>query len=450
MKIKNVTDQNIVCLIIEQGKVNQRVFEFTERTHFTLGRDNRCSPIHIDGKESSVSQNHCEIHINPPRITIRDIGSLNGTKINGELIGKRGSGETREQSQARHYSEYQLHDGDIIELASAVRLRVQIQKSRDAQSTIKTISLEERNTITSQQSEAEEQVSTLFSEQARNRALLLLSTNEYEVGDLIGSGEMGFVLKGNHIESGIPVAIKLILPRILDNNKAEKRFHREIQIHDRLRHLNIVATRKFIADNGYLCIVMDYCNGGSLEKWINNRKAWPTPKRAVGIILAALQGLEFAHENQVVHRDLKPGNILMQFDSQKEIHLPKIADFGLAKALDEAGMTTTGSVGGTLGFMPRQQLIDFKHADPEVDVWAMAAILYWLLTHGQTPRSFPKGKHPVRVVLEDSVKPIEDYIPSIAEDLVTLINQALIDKPHIRIRTAKELRLRLEEVYLNL
>ena len=119
--------------------------------------------------------------------------------------------------------------------------------------------------------------------------------------------------------------------------------------------------------------------------------------------------------------------------------MAKIADVGFGKAFDLAGLsglTMTGEAGGTPPFMPRQQLINFKFSQPEVDVWAMAATLYVLLT-GCLPRDFPPGCEPWRIILEKPAVPIQRRNPGIPQRLAEVIDYALIDNPEIKFKTAK-------------
>jgi serine/threonine-protein kinase len=125
----------------------------------------------------------------------------------------------------------------------------------------------------------------------------------------------------------------------------------------------------------------------------------------------------------------------------------KVADFGLAKSFEAAGLsglTATGSAAGSPWFMPRQQVINFLYAKPDVDVWAVAASLYNMLT-GRFPRNFPPGKDPWRVVLESASVPIQNHLPSIPAKLARVIDHALIDQPEIPIKTAAELKRQLKE-----
>jgi serine/threonine-protein kinase len=124
----------------------------------------------------------------------------------------------------------------------------------------------------------------------------------------------------------------------------------------------------------------------------------------------------------------------------------KLGDYGLAKAFDQAGLsglTRTGTVAGTPYYLPRQQVVEFRYARPEVDVWAMAATLYHLLT-GTVPRDFPSGRDPWGVVLETSAKPILQRNPDIPAGLAEVIDRALRDDPQIGFQTVREFQQALE------
>ena len=120
----------------------------------------------------------------------------------------------------------------------------------------------------------------------------------------------------------------------------------------------------------------------------------------------------------------------------------KLAGFGLAKAFDAAARYGLSMLDepdeASLHFTARPQLINYKYAKPDVDVWAMAATLYWMLT-GQPPRGFPQGVDPIRVVLQDACVPIRERDSTIPRRLAQVIDEALIDKPRITITSAAEL-----------
>jgi len=176
----------------------------------------------------------------------------------------------------------------------------------------------------------------------------------------------------------------------------------------------------------------------------------------VPLVLQALEGLEYAHRvdlpsvqladgrfapaRGLVHRDIKPDNILRA--KEGEAYVAKISDYGLAKAFDLAGLSglsMSGQVGGTPGFMARQQLIDYRNARPEVDVWAMAASLYYMLTL-RYPREFKKGTDHWKVVLQTDAVPIRQRDPGIPVQLAKVIDAALVEGPQISYKTAAAFR----------
>ena len=156
---------------------------------------------------------------------------------------------------------------------------------------------------------------------------------------------------------------------------------------------------------------MEYCAGSSVGRAQRDAGGTLDIDNALPFILQALTGLEYAHQaalavkladgstvqaNGIVHRDLKPDNLLLSGTGPHWV--VKIGDYGLAKAFDLAGLSghsVTGKAAGTLLFMPRQQLINYKYVQPEVDVWAMAASFYHLLT-GSAHAIFPRTRIPFR------------------------------------------------------
>jgi serine/threonine-protein kinase len=147
-----------------------------------------------------------------------------------------------------------------------------------------------------------------------------------------------------------------------------------------------------------------------------------------------------------VHRDLKPANLFLTGKGSDRV--VKLGDYGLAKAFDETGLsgaTRTGEVAGTWEFLCRQQVIAYKSAKAEIDVWAVAASLYNMLT-GQVPRDFPVNKDPWLVLLESKPVPIRQRNPQVPARLAEVIDRALIDDPDILFKTAVELKRALEQV----
>lgn len=163
-------------------------------------------------------------------------------------------------------------------------------------------------------------------------------------------------------------------------------------------------------------------------------------------MVQTLKGLQFAHDQGIVHRDLKPQNLLLQ--QAERGWMVRIADFGLAKSFEQAGlsgMTATGTAAGTPGFMPREQLTNYRHLDPASDVWSIAATFYSLLT-GCVPREFPPGVDPIRVVLQHPPVPIRERDPSIPAELAAVFDRALEDDLSKRYRNVIQLTRDLRKV----
>ncbi|MGH3940907.1 MAG: serine/threonine-protein kinase [Pseudonocardiaceae bacterium] len=281
----------------------------------------------------------------------------------------------------------------------------------------------------------------------------------YELVRELGRGGQGVVYLARHTGSGELVALKLLLAHVAVDPSARFGFLREFENIRALRHANIVEFLGSGVSGSEFYFTCEYCAGGSVDQLVARRGGTLSLDEAVPIVLQALDGLRYAHQAAIpalrhvdgpvaqarglVHRDIKPSNILLSGARP----VAKLADFGLAKAFDQAGLsghTRTGAVGGTIPFMARPQLINYKFAGPEVDVWAVAACLYWMLT-GATPRDFPVGKDPVAVALREPSVRIRERGPSVPPRMAAVIDEALVDKPRITIATADELALALRD-----
>lgn len=152
-----------------------------------------------------------------------------------------------------------------------------------------------------------------------------------------------------------------------------------------------------------------------------------------------------------MHRDLKPANLFITQIGPNKI--ARVGDFGIAKAFNMAGLSglsmSSNMVAGTPDFMARQQLINFKYAKPEVDVWAAAACLYYMLTLA-SPRDFSDpSKDPFKLILENGAVPIRQRNSSIPKPLAEVIDHALIDNPTISFKKASDLKQALENALAN-
>jgi eukaryotic-like serine/threonine-protein kinase len=425
-----------VTLSVIAGPSAGASFEYTDRTIAIAGRADDCNPRIVEpGPKVVVSRHHCLFDINPPDVRVRDFGSLNGTHVNGIEIGRRQLGQTPEEGARNVFRERDLVDGDRIALGETI-LAVSVETDRET--------LVAPTRRATPRFDPGTRIDRLLNDAADGQPDLA-GLRGFEIVSELGRGGQGVVYLARHESNGELVALKVLLAAIAVQRKARDEFLREISGMRVLEHRNVVGLREAGSSGDTFFFTSEYCPGGSVDDLVTKEGAC-NPEEAVRITLQALEGLAYTHSVSVdseatglVHRDIKPGNILLSGTGPDRI--AKVGDFGLAKAFDRAGLsghTMTGAIAGTLAFMSYPQLIDYKHAKPDVDVWSTAATLYWMLTR-KTPRTFPQSADPIGVVLGTSAIPIRDRNPAIPPKLAAVIDEALIDRPHIVIATATEL-----------
>jgi serine/threonine-protein kinase len=284
----------------------------------------------------------------------------------------------------------------------------------------------------------------------------------YSLQKELGRGGMGAVFLIRHDATGELQALKLMLPRVAVQPESRERFLRETENTRVLVHRNVVRMRDSGYAHGIFFFTLDYCDGGSVDRLLASRGGTLPVGEAGRIVLQALDGLEYAHNAEapfvplsegglgrgrgLVHRDFKPQNLFLS--GPEDSPVARVGDFGLAKAFDLAGLsglTASGFLLGTPTFMPRQLVINFKYAKPEVDVWALAATFYRMLT-GAPPRDFPRGMDPFLAVLQAEPVPIRRRMPAIPKRLAEVIDHALIDNPAIPFKSAGDFKRVLESL----
>jgi serine/threonine protein kinase len=261
----------------------------------------------------------------------------------------------------------------------------------------------------------------------------------YALGPLLGRGGMGVVHLATRLSDGATFALKLMRPEAAVDAHAREVFDREIAVTGSLRHPNIVTMYAHGSQGDTFYFAMEYCAGGSLSGALLARQKPLDLDVAMRLAQQSLEGLSFAHEQGFIHRDIKPENILL---SDAEMTTAKLTDFGLAKSFQQAGlsgMTATGFAAGTLQFMPREQLTNFRLLRPASDVWSMGATVYYMLTLRYV-RDFQAAKDPLAVVLGGNIVPIRDRKPQIPAALAEVVDRAVDDDLNRRYSSATEFR----------
>ncbi|OWK40824.1 serine/threonine kinase [Fimbriiglobus ruber] len=438
-----------------------------------FGRADGCDPkIPQDKQYQVISRRHSIVEVNPPDVRIRDLGSRNGTYVNGHLIGKRPDGTA--PAPGYESPEHDLSDGATVHLgdpgpvAFTVGVSAPVPAVRDCAWCKKLVTEPGANrpgmfVCGECRGNVRAMIDGVIAETcAQSPSAAPRAVGAYELREELGHGGMGAVFLARHRATGEPAAVKLMLPKVAADERAVALFQREVRNTLALSHRNVVRVHDHGYAKGAFFLVLEYCDGGSVDHLMAHRGGTLPVDEAVEIALQALDGLHYAHTAEIpfvrqpdggfavgrglVHRDVKPANLFLTgWGSGRVV---KVGDYGLAKGFDEAGLsggTRTGDVAGTWEFMCRKQVIGFKSAGPEVDVWAVAASLYYMLT-GHLPRNFPDGRDPWLVVLEDDPVPILKRNPKLPPGLAKVIDHALREEPEMPFQSAAALKRAIEEV----
>jgi WD40 repeat protein/Leucine-rich repeat (LRR) protein len=255
--------------------------------------------------------------------------------------------------------------------------------------------------------------------------------DHYEVLEVVGSGGMGVVLKAHDTKLRRVVALKLLAPALAAVGTARKRFAREAQSAAAVRDEHVVDIHAVCEDAAVPYLVMEFVSGVTLEERI--RAEGPLPVReVVRIGLQSARGLAAAHAQGLVHRDVKPGNILLEGGAGRV----KLTDFGLARAADDASISRSGVIAGTPMYMSPEQAKG-EHIDHRSDLFSLGSVLYTLLTGRPAFRAESTVAVLTRVC-DDDPRPIREVIPDVPKWVCAVVEKLLAKDPADRIQTAAE------------
>lgn len=260
----------------------------------------------------------------------------------------------------------------------------------------------------------------------------------YRVIEKIGGGGMADVYRAEDLELGRIVALKILHKHFASDEGFLERFRREARAAAKLNHPNIVSIHDVGQENGVYFIVMEYVKGMTLKKLIQKDAPLSTEK-VVHIAMQIAKAMEFAHEHEIVHRDIKPQNVIIT--DTGEI---KVTDFGIARAGSTSTMTRTGSILGTAHYVSPEQA-QGGVVGPTTDIYSLGVVIYEMAT-GELPF---RGENPVAVALKhinDTPLPPRQVFAAVPESLEAVTLKAMAKNPSDRYQSAEALRDDLKRV----
>lgn len=439
-----------IHLKVIKGPHEGKEFQFREHDSFIVGRGQQAH-FRLPHDDRYFSRVHFLLEVNPPRCRLVDLGSRNGTKVNGQRV-----------------KSAELSHEDVI-TAGRTEIQVRISTGSTAvPSSEGTVIMPAGPleaippSLSEESAPAPEDCSGLELIPVPVGAELLQAVPDprgllppdylkripahpqpiagYHLVRELGRGGMGRVYLAIRNADRSIVAVKTILPGVVVNSRDQERFLREARILQQLIHPHIVAYRETGESDGLLYFAMEYVPGRGADALIKDLGQKFPIQRAVKIILHLLTALRYAHAEGFVHRDIKPANLLIEETLAGDVL--KLADFGLARTYQASGLsglTMTDDVGGTVGYMPPEQIANFRGVQPASDQYATAATLYHLLT-GSLVHDFPQNEpgKMLFLILEGEPVPIRSRRPEIPAGLAAAIHRALSRNPKDRFPDIRE------------
>jgi serine/threonine protein kinase len=383
---------------------------------FTIGRD-VLADVSLP-HDLVLSPRHCEIEIGPASCRIQDLASRSGMVLNGESI-----------------DVADLHGGEVLRIGLSEMSLTFVRPEVFARTLIGTNSDSSMDATTSGRSSHG-----------------LLEIPGYSIRRRIGQGGMGVVYEAVQETSQQRVAIKTIIPIPGTTGKAIDLFRREMALLAGLDHPHIVRYLESGEHAGQIYLVMEYVDAMDLKGTLKSINPSESVRLCCEIMCQVLSALGYAHAQKLVHRDVKPHNILVSRTANR--FSAKLADFGLAKNFELAGLsqlTADQEIRGTPAFMPWEQFQNSRYARPTVDLYSVAATLFYLLT-GKTPGHTNPGGFTqttvtsiLRLLTRSGVAPeesadVRQALERLPEGLGDILYRALASAPGQRFPTAGSMR----------
>jgi serine/threonine-protein kinase len=344
-----------------------------------FGRQGSCD---IQVLDNMASRAHCQVRRDGRLFSLVDLGSRNGTKLNGKKA-----------------SERLLSFGDRIAIGD---------------------------------------IEYLFVKETGDQDLSDLLT-KYEVLEKVGEGGMGIVYKAIQRSMARTVALKILSPKYSQRPKFVEQFIREARAAGALNHPNIIQVHEVGTENDIHFFSMEFIDGPTCTQVLKSQGALESFE-ALEIIRQVTKALEYAHEHRLIHQDIKPDNIMIGANNTV-----KLADLGISKTFDEAEADQGAKrVMGTPHYMAPEAAMG-KKVDQRIDIYSLGATLYHLLA-GRTPFSATSATAVLRAQVMDPPPPLHEFKPDIPDVVCRLVDRMMAKKPEDRFQNAAEVMAEIERL----
>lgn len=418
----------IIEVIKKSGAAETLTFDAP--AELTVGRSSSCG--YCLDCDALASRTHAILMIDPPVVRLKDLRSTNGVSINGKIFGG-----TKNPRQSL-LEPTELADGDEVKIGETLfRL-----KKRDEADDCTVCEPDAR--IGVQGRSRGREPNPEFSASRRR----MPEVEGYELLKVLGTGSMGTVYLAEKRDVGIQVALKVLTVGGNLSDKILDVFWREVDMSRSVTHPNIVALLgSGISRERLLYIALEYVNGGDLDGLLSTYPGRRLPLfEAYFCMLQIAEGMQCVHDHGIVHRDIKPHNILL--NRAGGTLTAKVADLGLAKSFESSGLsgvTSSFAGGGTMAYMPPEQLTDFRDVRPSSDVFSVAATFYEMLT-GQLAYNFTAKGDRIQTIVSGDIIPITERAPNLPPQLTAIIDKSLAVNPGHRFQHCAEMLKALQEL----
>ncbi len=434
----------LITFTVTSGPLVGRTFTFEGHDVFLVGRSPNAH-ARFPEDDPFFSRVHFLVEMNPPQCRLTDMGSRNGTYVNGGKV-----------------NVVDLADGDEIR-AGHTRITVRVEEvptaprgvPGDPADTHTDIALPAVPRSSPPLIRPPAPINELTGSTVLPREAEIPKVPGYQLIRELGRGNMGIVYLASRLTDGLAVAVKTILPTQAENKDVTARFLREAETLGRFDHPNIVKFHEAgtvscrapldgtPTAGGLLYFVMEYVGGTDVAKVLGERPRVEL-RTAIRLAIQVLDALSHAHAKGLVHRDIKPANVLLADlpDGKRQV---KLADFGLARvyrASQISGLTHLGDLGGTPAYMPPEQITNYREVMPAADQYSTAAMLYHMLT-GKWVFDLPPMPGGLLTILNKEPVPLTARRPDLPAPLGEVLHKALAKKPEDRYRDVTAFRMAL-------